>query len=118
VRVDHRRLHIRMAQKLLHRPDLVSVRRALPFRDIATEVPSEVPPRQGSPRLSTGRGVLRAVTANRGTVRSALSAGAVEFKTEFKTAFRATPARYGTFEDRPRIKELPESLNVPKAPPF
>jgi hypothetical protein len=39
-----------------------SVRRALPFRDIATEVPSEGPPRQGSPRLSTGRGVLRAVT--------------------------------------------------------
>jgi methylphosphotriester-DNA--protein-cysteine methyltransferase len=44
------------------------------------------------------------------------SAEAVEFKTEFKTTFRATPARYGTFEDRPRIKELLESLNVPKAP--
>ena len=42
------------------------------------------------------------------------SATAVEFKTEFKTAFRATPARYGTFEDARRIKELPESLNVPK----
>ena len=44
------------------------------------------------------------------------SAQAFEFKTEFKTTFRATPSRCGTFADRPRIKELPESLNVPKAP--
>ena len=42
------------------------------------------------------------------------SAQAFEFKSEFKTAFRATPARYGTFRDRRRINDLPESLNVPK----
>jgi hypothetical protein len=57
---------------------------------------------------ATGIGSDRELTSDQGT-SDPHSAEAFEFKTEFKTTFRATPARYGTFEKRPRIKELPES---------